>query len=939
MPKPASKLSTYRAKRDFTVTAEPSGEHPVAESQRLRFVIQKHAASRLHYDLRLEWDGVFKSWAVTRGPSLDPQDKRLAVEVEDHPLDYGDFEGTIPRGEYGGGTVQLWDRGFWEPEGKLEPDAALAQGELKFQLHGKRLRGSWVLVRMRNDREQTKRNNWLLIKHRDRYATDQAQAAELLATDRSIASGRTMSAIAAGRGRRPKPFMVKGASAAADAVWHSDRSEQAPQRAGRGDVHSRRESAVRAPSKRKQAAKRTRAPAAALRARNGGRLTTRGRASGAMPDFIAPQLCQSAARPPEGSGWAHEIKLDGYRIQMRVQDGNVTLKTRKGLDWTPKFSAIADAAAALPDVIIDGEIAALDSSGAPDFAALQAALSEGDSRSLIYFAFDLLFEGPHDLRARPLAERKMRLRKLLDASKLAPAIRYIEHFETAGDAVLRSACKLELEGIVSKKIDAPYESARNGNWIKAKCRGGHEVVIGGWSTTEGRFRSLLVGVHRGEHFAYVGRVGTGYGGDKLKALLPQLQAVETDSSPFTDIGAPRRQPGVHWTKPELVAEIEFAGWTGDGMVRQAAFKGLREDKPAGEVQAEEPAEPGTTDLRSPKPSKIRSKAARKTKRKASQATTSHASAKKRSANESEQSAVMGVLLSNPDKMLWPEDEGSDSYTKRDLARYFEHVGEWLISHIKGRPCSIIRAPNGYKGEHFFQRHAMPGTSNLLSMVKVAGIEKPYLQVDRVEGLAALAQVSALELHPWNCQPGDPETPGRLVFDLDPGPEVEFNAVVAAAQEIRERLEHLGLVGFCKTTGGKGLHVVTPLARVRKGGPNWKEAKAFANEVCIRMAADSPERYLVNMAKRLRTGRIYLDYLRNDRMATAVAPLSPRARANAPVSMPLTWSQVRSDLAPSRYTIASVPALLRKTKAWLEYCNSERPLQAAIERLGRMRDAA
>jgi bifunctional non-homologous end joining protein LigD len=388
-----------------------------------------------------------------------------------------------------------------------------------------------------------------------------------------------------------------------------------------------------------------------------------------------------------------------------------------------------------------------------------------------------------------------------------------------------------------------------------------------------------------------------------------------------------------------VAEIEFAGWTGDGMVRQAAFKGLREDKPAGEVQAEEPAEPGTTDLRSPKPSKIRSKAARKTKRKASQATTSHASAKKRSANESEQSAVMGVLLSNPDKMLWPEDEGSDSYTKRDLARYFEHVGEWLIAHIKGRPCSIIRAPNGYKGEHFFQRHAMPGTSNLLSMVKVAGIEKPYLQVDRVEGLAALAQVSALELHPWNCQPGDPETPGRLVFDLDPGPEVEFNAVVAAAQEIRERLEHLGLVGFCKTTGGKGLHVVTPLARVRKGGPNWKEAKAFANEVCIRMAADSPERYLVNMAKRLRTGRIYLDYLRNDRMATAVAPLSPRARANAPVSMPLTWSQVRSDLAPSRYTIASVPALLRKTKAWLEYCNSERPLQAAIERLGRMRDAA
>jgi bifunctional non-homologous end joining protein LigD len=871
------KLTTYKAKRDFQQTREPSGQDAVKPTTRRRFVIQKHDATRLHYDLRVELDGVFKSWAVTKGPSLDPHDKRLAVEVEDHPLDYGDFEGTIPKGQYGGGTVMLWDRGYWEPAGTTTPEQALAKGDFKFTLEGERLHGGFVLVRMANDRERGKRTNWLLIKHRDEFAVSASGAAVLEENDTSVASSRTMQAITAGKGRKPKPFMLQGGKVQADAVWDSRSGLAAEERkAGREKT--------------------------AVTARE-------------LPDFIAPQLCETLGRPPSADGWIHEIKFDGYRIQMRVLDGEVTLKTRKGLDWTTKYPAITKAAGKLPDAIIDGEICALDENGAPDFAALQAALSEGKTDLLVYFAFDLLFEGGEDLRTRPLTDRKERLQRLLADADDNARLRFVEHFEDGGEAVLRSACRLSLEGIVSKRGDALYVSGRTNTWLKSKCRAGHEVVIGGYSTTVGKFRSLLVGVHRGDGFVYVGRVGTGFGAAKVRTLSRRLQALKTPKSPFTGLNSPKKESGVIWLKPELVAEIEFAGWTADGLVRQAAFKALRDDKPASEVEAEKPAEPANTDVPQP-------------------AGPTPAKPLRRGGRVD----VMGVLISNPDKPLWPDANDGIPVTKEDLARYYEAVGRWLIDHIKGRPCSIIRAPDGVGGEQFFQRHAMPGTSNLLELVAVFGDRKPYLQIDRKEGLAAVAQVGAVELHPWNCEPQRPEVPGRLVFDLDPGPDVPFSTVVGAAREMRDRLNDLGLVSFCKTTGGKGLHVVTPLAVAKRSTLSWPQAKGFAHDVCLQMARDNPSLYLIKMSKSLRNGRIFLDYLRNDRMATAVAPLSPRARSGATVSMPITWAQVKADLDPKRFTIRTAPALLAKSTAWNDYCDALRPLEPAINKLGKVKQA-
>ena len=864
----APKLAAYAAKRDFKLTAEPSGDVGVAASARARFVIQKHDATRLHYDLRLEHEGVFLSWAVTRGPSRDPHDKRLAVHVEDHPLAYGDFEGTIPEGQYGGGTVMLWDRGWWAPEPGFDLEKGLKKGEIKLIFAGERMKGGWVLVRINNDKfGGGKRENWLLIKHRDEFAIE-GDLDFLEDTSFSIASGRTMDKIAAGKGKAPTPFMTK-AGPAPDAIWGSTKSPEASA---------------------EKAAEETDAP------RGKAKPVKKAAPKATMPKFTPPQLCKLVDRPPTGEGWVHEIKFDGYRMQLRIEGGKAALRTRTGLDWSQRFPQLIADAEGLPDALIDGEVVALDEAGSPSFAGLQAALSEEKTEDLIFFAFDLLHADGQDLTELPLTDRKNRLKTLLPGD--GERIRYVEHFTSGGEAVLQSACRMSLEGVVSKKLDAPYRSGKSATWTKAKCRAGHEVVIGGWTTTGQAFRSLIVGVYRDGHLAHVGRVGTGFGRDKVAKLLARLEPLERKTSPFTGKGAPKGGAGVHWVSPELVAEIEFAGFTGEGSVRQASFKGLREDKPAKAVEAEAPAPVEDVELARPKAGKA---------------------------------AVLGVTISNPDKPLWPDAGDGKPGTKLDLAMYFEAVGSWLLEHVKGRPCSVIRMPDGIDGEKFFQRHSGKGVSALIDEVTVSGDRTPYLVFNTVESLVAAAQWGATELHPWNCRPEAPEVPGRLVFDLDPAPDVSFDAVVEGAREIRDRLEALGLVPFCKTTGGKGLHVVTPL----KGSKvDWGAAKAFAREVCARMAADSPDQYLLNMSKKERGGKIFLDYLRNDRMSTAVAPLSPRGRPGAPVSWPVAWTQVRKGLDPSRFNLRTVPGLIKDLDAWDAYADSERDLAPAIKKLGK-----
>ena len=837
-------LETYRNKRRFDDTPEPKGRKTASKTTGGRYLIQRHAATRLHYDFRIEADGVLKSWAVTKAPSRDPHVKRLAVEVEDHPLDYGDFEGTIPGGNYGAGTVQMWDVGTWAPQ---EPDlvAAFNRGQIKMVLDGERLKGKWALIRLKSDRgKPSKRNNWLLIKEKDEFAVDGEGDANM-EIDASVASGRTMAEIAEGRNQ-----------------WTSSKPT------GR-----------KAPPKPK---------------------ATKAQASHAKRPhaFVSIQLCQAVDHPPGGAGWAHEIKFDGYRIQIATGGGRSTLRTRKGLDWTDRFPELAADAADWPDAVLDGEVCALTEDASPDFSALQAALSDGETGDLVYFAFDLLFEGGEDLRDLPLSHRKARLQAVLDRLPKAAAkrIRFVDHFASSGKAVLESACRMDLEGVISKRLDAPYRAGRSTTWVKSKCRGGDEVVIGGWSSDGVRFRSLIVGVQDKGGLRHLGRVGTGFGQPLLKTLLPALKAAKAQRSPFVGTGSPRTTGGetIHWVKPVLVAEVEHGGYTDGGSLRQAAFKGLREDKAAKEVDA------------------------------APQAPNSVVKGGKL--------VVAGVTISNPDKVLWPAHEGEDAITKADLIRYYEAAAERILTHVADRPLSIIRAPEGIGGEQFFQRHAMPGSNPRLKLIDVKE-RKPYVSIVDMGGLVAIGQSGGLELHPWGCKPGDPETPDQITFDLDPDEGLDFADVISASKVVKARLESLGLTPFVKTTGGKGLHVVTPIRTDARSAVTWDQNKAFARAVSEAIRVDDPDRFTTTLAKKARGGKIFLDYLRNGRMATAVAPWSPRARPGAGIAFPLSWGQVKAGLEPKAFTVHTAPALLKKADAWAGFREAAVSLKPALKKMG------
>ena len=818
-------LARYHEKRHFAKTPEPRGK--VAPRPGRAFVIQKHGARRLHYDFRLEWDGTLKSWAVPKGPSLDPGDKRLAVRVEDHPLEYGGFEGVIPAGEYGAGPVIIWDRGTWEPEG--DPAKADAKGRLNFAMQGEKMRGAWSLVRIGGGRygarDRTSKQNWLLIKRTDEVA--RRGHGELLVAKKpnSVESGRSLEEVRAGKGK------IR--------TWHSNRAKNGGEAKARP---KRRRAAARAPD---------------------------------MPAFIPPELATRVAKPPGGRGWLHEVKFDGYRIQVRIDGEEVKYLTRKGLDWSDRFRTFTPDFAKLDvdNAIIDGEVVALDQDGISDFSRLQAALSEGDESALHYYAFDLLYRDDAKLTGRPLAERKQALAELMAPLGGNGRLRLSEHFTVEGGEFFRQVCSLALEGAISKRADSRYVSGRSGSWQKSKCIERQEMVVVGYTpstTGPNTIGSLLLAQHRGATLAYSGRVGTGFTHASARALHKRLEALRTDKATVS-VPAPQRR-GVRWAKPELVAEIEFIGWTADGIVRHASFKGLREDKPAAEVTTETPRSAMAT---KPKASKSRAK--------------------------------LFAVLTHPDRVLYD----AQGVTKLGLAEYYAEVAALMLPHVRERPLSLVRCPGGTAGACFYQKSVPQGTPDAVYEVHNAarGKKETYPAIRDLDGLIGLTQMGTLEIHIWGCKAAKIMTPDRIVFDVDPDEGMPWEKVIAAAREIRDRLRGIGLESFLKTTGGKGLHVAAPIAPKHA----WDTVKAFTKAVATAMMRDSPDRYVVTVSKKARKGKIFIDYLRNGYGATFVAPYSPRARPSAPISMPLAWKELTPSLRSDHFRLENAGARPRASR--------------------------
>lgn len=874
-------LEEYRRKRNFKVTGEPRGGR-VTKHKELKFVIQKHAASHLHYDFRLELDGVLLSWAVPKGPSLDPAQKRLAMHVEDHPLEYASFEGIIPQGEYGGGTVMLWDQGTWEPVGEGKQD--YRAGALKFILHGQKLQGQWMLVRQGGKRDPHAKN-WFLFKERDEWADPYADITT--SAPLSVTTGRDLDEIAAETTR----------------VW------------GCGGETKRKVAKV--PKTKKPKASRL-SPA-----KNKQVLATLkkiGKPS-TLPANAEVQLATLVKEAPQGDEWIHEIKFDGYRMLCTIEAEKIRFISRNDKDWTAKFPTLVKTAQGLgmSSAVLDGEVVILQPDGTTSFQLMQNAFQDGKQAPFLFYVFDLLHLNGYDIRSAPIEDRKALLRQILPTAKTS-LFKFSEHVTGNGPKFFAEAEKLKLEGIISKRLGQRYEPGRGPDWLKIKCSQREEFVIGGFTAPGGgrhHFGALLLGYYDSDHkLVYAGRVGTGFDQKNLALIHAKLTKLVQKESPFSNLsghtGAAR---GVTWVKPELVGQVVFSQWTDERQLRHPAFLGLREDKPAKAVVRDDPLA-----LSAVKPGKA-AKATTATKRRAGKSSTAAA----RKYSDPSTNEVAGVVLSHPDKVLYPES----GITKLDLAHYYEQIAEWMLPHVQNRLLSLVRCPMGSGTKCFFQKHPAEGTPEVFRRFAVTEKSKTeeHLTVDSVKGLISLVQMGVLEVHIWGSQADQYEKPDRLIIDLDPDPTVTWPQVVTAAKEVRLVLQELGLVSFLKTTGGKGLHLVVPIRRTT----TWPDAKRFCRAVADFLVAAAPQRYIANMSKAQRVGKIFVDYLRNDQGSTAIAPFSTRAKPGATVSVPIAWDELDSRLKSDHFTIRNLPARLAKLRKdpWADIHKTAQSITAAM----------
>ncbi|WP_394269106.1 DNA ligase D [Qipengyuania sp.] len=820
-------LAEYNRKRDFGRTPEPAGKRAASDGGDL-FIVQKHDATRLHWDLRLEVDGVLKSWAVTKGPSPDPDIKRLAVRTEDHPMSYAEFEGTIPKGEYGGGTVMLWDRGRWAPiKGKSAKD--LDEGHLHFTLEGERMKGEWLLIRLK-PRPGEKRENWLLRKIQDAFAEEGDALVDRALT--SVLTGRSMAEIAADK---DGTFTLAGRK--------DDAFLEQMEKAREHNASKAKAKTARKPRRKKAAP---------------------------LPAFRAPQLATLVDEVPEGNGWMHEIKFDGYRALIAAKGEDVRVYTRSGKDWTDKFAPLVRAIAALdlPSCLIDGEIVATDDKGNPDFSTLQSVLKrghgqQGESDALAFHAFDLLEVDGEDLTGYPNIERKERLEAVLGTAQ--PPIHMADHVIGSGEKLFEAMCKAGQEGIISKTIDGAYSGSRGKRWVKVKCTRRQEFVIIGWKKSSARarpFASLLLAQNEGGALVYKGNVGTGFNAQDLEELADKMGPLVRDSAPAPVDKVSAR--GVTWVDPKLVAEIAFAEFTADGNVRHGSYLGLREDKPARKVKPEKPAK----------------------------------APRERS----------GVAISSRDRVIFP-DSGQ---TKGQLADYYEAVAAIMLPFAGHRPISLVRCPQGRARKCFFQKHDSGSFGDGVHQVAIAekdGGHEDYLFVDSARGLLQCVQMGTIEFHGWGSRSDAVEKPDRMVFDLDPDEGLDFADVKQAAIHIRDRLADLGLVSFAMLSGGKGVHVIVPLTP----GHSWEEHKDFSRRFAEALSLAEPDRFIATMSKAKRKGKIFIDWLRNQRGSTAVLPYSARAREGAPVAVPIAWTELEQMADAKPFAIDDAETLLARAQ--------------------------